>query len=331
MKILFVNSRSPDYVEDQLFSALTEIYGKDLVISFPLNYRYYIKRKPYPLDMGRCRTALDYLADMFSIKKELKAFDFDCIILGSTKQDVFETFVDLRDSIPSGIPLIYIDGGDYPEVGGDASRLKFKALYDDVVRHHKFSYIFKREYISGKEYLDNVHPFPMAFKPQPIRITGEKKYDVTCWCVESDPIRTRALSLLEDLYDCRDNGTTLNQTFRNYKRKGLAYLEDLGRSRISCNFRGVGWDTLRYWEIPAVGALMVSQKPGIVIPDNFVNEEHLVFCKNDLSNLTTLIDYYLSHEDETMEMTARANDHLRKYHTHMKRAEFLIDRAGLKD
>ncbi|MFV2004044.1 MAG: glycosyltransferase [Gammaproteobacteria bacterium] len=331
MKILFINSHSPDYVEDQLFSALTEIYGKDSVTPFPLNYRYYIKRKPYPLDMGRCRTAFGYLVDRLTIQKKLKAFDYDYIILGSTKRDVFEKFSDIREAIPAGLPLIYIDGGDFPEVGGDASRLKFRSLYDDVVRQHKFSHIFKREYIIGQQYPDNVHPLPMAFKPQSVNIMGEKKYDVTCWCVESDPIRTRALTLLEDVYDCRENGTTLNQTFKNYKRKGLAYLKDLGRSRISCNFRGVGWDTLRYWEIPAVGALMVSQKPGIDIPDNFVHGEHVVFCKDDLSDLTGLIDYHLSHRDEAAEMTAEANRHLLKHHTHIKRAEFLIEVSGFKE
>ncbi len=330
MKILFINSRSPDYVEDQLFSALTEIYGKASVTPCPVNYRYYIKRKPYPLDMGRCRSALDYVMDGFALRKSLSRFDYDCIILGSTKRDVFEKFIAIRDSIPSGMPLIYIDGGDFPEVGGDADRLKFKEVYDDVVRHHTFSHVFKREYISGKVYPDNVHPFPMSFKPQPMTVSGEKKYEVTCWCVESDPVRTRALSLLEGLYDCRENGTTLNQTFRNYKRKGLAYLEDLGRSRIACNFRGVGWDTLRYWEIPAVGALMLSQKPGIEIPDNFVHGEHVVFCRDDLSDLTSLLDYYLSHEDEMAEMTERAKQHLQKYHTHLRRAEFLIDAAGFR-
>lgn len=330
MKILFINSRAPDYVEDQLFSALTEIYGKDSVTPYPLNYRYYIKRKPYPLDMGRCRSVSDYIIDSFAVKKSLKNFDYDYIILGSTKRDVFEKFVGIRDFIPSGLPLIYIDGGDFPEIGGDASRLNFKSLFDDVVSQHKFSHIFKRECVIGKEYPDNVHPFPMAFKPQPIHIKGENKYDVTCWCVESDPIRSKALNLLEDLYDCRKNGTTLNQTFKNYKRKGLAYLEDLARSRVSCNFRGVGWDTLRYWEIPAVGVLMVSQKPGIEILDNFVHGEHVVFCKDDLSDLTVLIDYYLSHEDEMNEMAGKAKRHLENYHTHLKRAEFLIDVAGFK-
>jgi len=166
----------------------------------------------------------------------------------------------------------------------------------------------------------------MAFKPQDIKVEEKKLYDVTCWCVESDPIRTKALSILENLYDCRSNGTTLGQTFKNYKRKGLGYLKELGGSRISCNFRGVGWDTLRYWEIPAVQSLMISQKPQIVIPDNFVNGEHVIFCKDDLSDMTSLIDYYLSHEDEREEMSAAARDYAMKIHTHIQRAEYFLDK-----
>ena len=39
MNILFINSKSPDYVEDQLFSALTEILGKKAVTAYPVNYK----------------------------------------------------------------------------------------------------------------------------------------------------------------------------------------------------------------------------------------------------------------------------------------------------
>ena len=75
---------------------------------------------------------------------------------------------------------------------------------------------------------------------------------------------------------------------------------------------------------------MLSQKPGIEIPDNFVHGEHVAFCRDDLSDLTSLLDYYLSHEDEMAEMTERAKQHLQKYHTHLRRAEFLIDAAGFR-
>ncbi len=326
MKFLFINSKSPDYIEDQMFSALTEIFGKQSVRAYPVNYRYYIQRKAYPLNMGKCRTATDFIIDKVTLKKELKAFEYDCVIIGSTKRDTFESFLQISAYLPGNIPVIYLDGGDFPEVGGDATRLGFESLYDSVINNFSISHVFKRECLIDKAYPDNVHPLPMAFKPQPIDFPVNKQYDVTCWCVESDPIRTQALSLLENRYDCRANGTTLGQTFRNYKRKGKGYLKELGSSRISCNFRGVGWDTLRYWEIPAVQSLMLSQKPQIVIPNNFINGEHVIFCKDDLSDMTDLIDYYLSHDDEAEQISASARNFLMKNHTHIQRAEYFLEK-----
>lgn len=328
MKILFLNSKSPDYVEDQLFSALTEIFGKQAISAYPANYRYYLGKKLYPLNMGRCRNASDLIRDKWVIKKTLKAFDYDYVIIGSTKRDTFECFFEISDYLPKNIPVIYVDGGDCSDIGGDATRLCFKYLFDSVTNNFKFKYIFKREYLIDKAYPDNVYPYPMAFKPQNIDVPIQKQYDVTCWCVESDPVRTQALSILDGMYDCRSNGTTLGQTFRSYERKGLGYLKALGSSRISCNFRGVGWDTLRYWEIPAVQTLMLCQKPKIVIPNNFVNGEHVIFCKDDLSDMTDLIDYYLSHSDEREEMSVAARDFIMKKHTHIKRAEYFLQKIG---
>jgi len=108
MKLLFINSKSPDYVEDQLFSALTELLGKKSVVSYPVNYRYYIKRKSYPLNMGRCRTASDFIKDKLALKKELRAFDYDYVIIGSTKQDTFENFSEIERFLPKNIPLIFV-------------------------------------------------------------------------------------------------------------------------------------------------------------------------------------------------------------------------------
>ena len=48
--------------------------------------------------------------------------------------------------------------------------------------------------------------------------------------------------------------------------------------KVVLNFRGGGWDTLRYWEVPALGTFMISGKPGFEIPNNFVDGESIVYC-----------------------------------------------------
>jgi len=63
----------------------------------------------------------------------------------------------------------------------------------------------------------------------------------------SRPIRQRVFERLEGQFDCQANGTLPNQSLGKF-----------AATRVSLNFRGGGWDPLRYWEIPATGA---SAKP----------------------------------------------------------------------
>lgn len=224
--------------------------------------------------------------------------DFDCVILGSAKKDVFEKYMGFIDILPKDIPVVFIDGGDWGEIGGDVDRGNWLDLFLEVVKKRAFNWVFKREYLLNKKYDKNVFPLPMAYKGPEIMAPNSQHFDVVFWAVESHPVRTKALEILEDKYDCKSNGTVLGQKFRKYARKGHSYLDELATAKIACNFRGVGWDTLRYWEIPAVGSLMISETPGIQIPDNFVDGQHAVFCEESLSNLTDLIDYYLKNEEK---------------------------------
>ena len=131
--------------------------------------------------------------------------------------------------------------------------------------------------------------------------------------------------MLEGKYDCDENGTKLNQDFKTYNRKGKFYLEELSRCKIVLNFRGGGWDTMRYWEVPAVNTFMISQKPQIHIPNNFEDGKHLIWCSDSLDDLFDKIDYYLKNESERIKIAQQGKEHLYKYHLNTNRAQFLID------
>ena len=45
----------------------------------------------------------------------------------------------------------------------------------------------------------------------------------------------------------------------------------------------------------------------------------MLFFKDDLSDMTVLVDYDLSHEDEREEISVTARDYLIKTHTHIQR------------
>lgn len=325
MRILYINSLKSDYVQDQIFAGLTELLGPESVLSFPVNPQYYLPTKRYPRNMGLSRSAYSWFGDRLRYRKHVKAFEPHLVVIASTKRDTLESYLQIAEELPRGIPLVYIDGGDWPEVGGDAERMGFKSLYQEVFRNRAPDLVFKRECLIGKEYAENVLPLPMAFRPQQKLDLSDKRYQVTLWCVESDPIRTAALEMLQGSYDCIENGSIPGQTFRSYRRKGLNYLRELSASKIACNFRGVGWDTMRYWEIPAVGAFMVSQKPQIVIPNNFVDGRHVAFCRDDLTDFKDKLDYYLKHESEREELAAAAYQHLMTHHTHLHRASYFLE------
>jgi hypothetical protein len=327
-RILFITSQESDYLEEIIFSGLTETLGPDAVIAYPPYPKFYFPRKTYPRNIGKCRRATRLVKDGLEWISFRRRFpDMGLVVLGSLKISSVQNYISIADKIPKNVPMVFIDGGDWADIGGDARRQGFEELFKEAMARRRFDVIFKREYLTGERHDDNVYPLPMAFKSS-IRFTpppAGKKYGVTFWAVESHPVRTQALALLEEKFDCAANGTVRGQKFSRYKRRGLRYLRELSASKICLNFRGAGWDTLRYWEIPAVGSLMISGKPGIVIPAGFVHGETAVFVKDDLSDLTDIVGHYLRNDGEREEIAEAGRKHLFDHHTHLKRAEYFLD------
>ena len=97
----------------------------------------------------------------------------------------------------------------------------------------------------------------------------------------------------------------------------------LGNSRIGLNIFGFGFDTVRYWEIPAHGAMLLAERLPIDIPHNFVDGESAVFF-DDLSDIEQKLAYYMEHLDEAAAIAARGHTHFMKYHTASARARQML-------
>ena len=247
------------------------------------------------------------------------------VVVASCHPVTLETYLDLIDKIPASVPTVFIDGGDWPDVAGDLSRVGGLDLYKRACRIRPFDYIFKREYLIDRDYPENVHPLSFACNLDVIPTMAETpRYDVSFWAVESHPVRTQVLNLLKGKFDCDSNGTVLNQTFSNYSRKGANYLRELARCRIVLNFRGCGWDTLRYWEVPAVTGFMISQRPGIVIKNNFIDGKEVVFCNDNIDDLVDLCQYYLDNESGRKVIAENARQKLLEHHTDVHRAKEIL-------
>ena len=321
MKVLYINRNKFDYLQDLVYTGLVKTLGVRNVIELPWNNKFHLNFKKYPKNIGLYKGSL--FTSLFN-KADIK--QADVVVVASCHPDTLMTYLDIAPDIPLSIPTVFIDGGDWPAVAGDLDRLGGKDLYEKALSLRPFDHVFKREYIAGEEYEDNVRPLPFAFNFDRMpKLSGGYKYDVAFWAVESDPIRTAVLNLIQDKFDCEENGSIKNQVMKKYKRKGDFYLQELSACKISLNFRGAGWDTLRYWEVPALGGFMISQKPGIVIENNFENEKEIVYCKDDLSDLIDLCQYYLEHDDKRREIARNALSKMKAFHMDVHRAQKILE------
>jgi len=320
MKILYISSTRFDYLQDLTYSGLVKILGKENVVDYPWNKKFHLPIKSYPKNIG-------FSGFSFPFFSKNNFNDFDFVILASAKKDGLNIYNKILPQIIDK-PILFLDGGDHHDIGGDFYQQKTGCLFEEIIKRRPFDLILKREYIpSLHEKIKNIHPFPFSF-PYNIFIPplseDKKKYEVSFWAQQKPEIRKKALQLLEGKYDCLQNGTTLNQDLDTYKRRGKFYLKEIARCKIVLNFRGGGWDTMRYWEVPGASSLMISQCPKILIPDNFVGGKHVVWCSDSLDDLLDKINYYLLHQNEREEIAKNGHEHLIKYHLNTVRAETLI-------
>ncbi len=321
MRILYICSKKFDYLQDLTYSGLVMLLGKEQVTDYPWNPKFNLPYKQYPKNLG-------YTGVSFRLFEKIDPGKYDLVILAAAKQDALNTYEKILPEIKH-IPVLFLDGGDFPQIGGDFYRYQLGNRFEAVLSQRPFDIILKREYIPTEhEGMSNVFPFQFSF-PYNLQVDTlleqDKKYDVSFWGQQEPAIRANALTLLQDKYDCAQNGTTLNQDFSTYKRKGKFYLEEIARCKIVLNFRGGGWDTMRYWEVPAAGSFMISQRPQITIPNNFENGKHLVWCSDGLEDLLEIIDYYLQRPAEREAIATAAKTHLEQYHLNTCRAQALLE------
>ena len=321
MRLLYITSRSADYIQDLTYSGLVKILGKHNVIDHPWNTKFHINYKQYPKNLGYVPHSL-----LSSLTARFYR-NFDAVIVASAKMSAFSAYSEILKNIPTKTPVVFIDGGDQADIGGGVTHEGGEHLYKQTVTARPFDLIFKREYLLNTDLGPNVYPYPISFNFDRLPKTHKKpamKYDVSFWAVESDPVRTKVLEFLCDKFDCSANGTTTNQKFSKYARKGLFYLQELSSCRVTLNFRGTGWDTLRYWEVPALGRFLISQKPEIYIPNNFIDGESIVYVSDDLSEIHDKIVFYLKNDAVRERIASAARNHCITYHSDICRADYLL-------
>src|SRR3989442_100361 len=98
--------------------------------------------------------------------------------------------------------------------------------------------------------------------------------------------------------------------------------KEIDASKIAVALRGgAETPTFRYFEIAAFRTMLIADPPETGIPNDFVDRQHAVYCKRDLSDLEKLVHHYLREDAEREAIASAGYDHLGKYHTCERRAE----------
>lgn len=158
-------------------------------------------------------------------------------------------------------------------------------------------------------------------KSVPTKKSHNKYYDV-CMILNSktNPSRERFASYLR-LFCSRNRLKYYIRTDGDLAWN--KYISIMQNSKCCISLPGLGYDTVRYWEIPSYGSVLVSPRLPIEINNNFKDMDSAVFFSSKQefeSKILTVLKRNL-----WAEMGMNAKRHFEKYHTPVNRAQRVLD------
>lgn len=249
MKVAVVSTGSPDYLIDIVSDGLLRILGQQNV----------------HLDYNRKAPNDSRISQLFSGFQYENAFGLD-------EADALVLSIRTPLSVAKGWRsrtgknrIVTIDGED-----------------DTILRHTymEISRIyFKREYLKGRTYPVNVAPLPFGAIPETLAIKDRINQVFWC-CLVRNPIRLEITKALQEMGYPVEEGRHDNALAIGGITGKAGYNDRLSRALVGISARGAGWDTYRYWEVPYFGAVLLSQRLGIVIPGDFVEGTEALYFDN---------------------------------------------------
>ncbi len=301
--ILYVIHPNPHYGIDVLYDGLCEVLGDENVVDFPykptLHGEIVEKYRHYPCNANR--QGRPKSLDM--VLAELRSGAYDLVVFADCEIKIGRENLTAISAAAGDTPLCLVDATDT----FDDMRLPL-ACAIDISPHTP---CFKREMMTTLDYGINTFPMPFAYMDcrAPGELQEERDLDVFWAGQRAFGTRRHYLEYLEK---------TFHRTFGG-KFTQEAYTQALGRARIGLNLAGAGFDTVRYWELPAHGAMLLSERLPIHIPFDFEEDKEAVYF-SDLHECAEKLRYYLEHPEEAAMIARAGRDKFLNYHTASARA-----------
>ena len=307
-RVLLVTHPRAHYGLDVIYDGLCAVLGDDNVVEFPRKPFLHGERSPefehYPCAFERRGEPLAFE----HLIERLEEGAFDVILYGDLERDLEQPMA--RRVVKAGrdTPLFILDEQD-----------DFIDFREEVMEYLGLASVagyFKREMIAVADYGPNAFPCPFAYPGGRVLedISGPRPLDFF-WAARHRMFGLRRLYIerIEAL---------LGRTFEDCYPQD-EYARRLRQSRLGINIFGAGFDTVRYWELPAHGCMLFSERLPIHIPHNFKDGESAVFF-DDAREMEERVTYYLAYPDETAAIARAGHEHLKRYHTGSARARQML-------
>jgi hypothetical protein len=330
MRILYLANPSPDYLQDAVFHGLSQLLGTENVVELPANPQYHGESRDDRFSMLAFSFPQHPPTDLDEAVRNV-----DGIVIGSLREHVrpyVETVLALRDRPPT----VFLDGEDDPyirrvvrsvdryfkrEVIESAPRLQVRMpvrrIWHALRRSEPSTGALTSQIKVATARTRGIEALPFGVVDVGGRPSTEKDYDVAF----AGGTQNASRALVTDLVDRLEH-----EGYRVFNPAQpvpwTQYLYALRRARIGISARGLGFDTYRYWEVPYAGALLVAERPRIVIPQNFVHEQEAILV--EVTEIESAVREWLK-RDDLPEVAAAGRAKVLSHHTSVHRAQTVLD------
>lgn len=357
MKILYLTYPLHDYLADQIYTGLCKLLGWENVTDFPYKPHYHdpAYRVPsLPQNPGR-----PYELD--EIIAKLERNEYDLLVLSTSRPQTIEILKNLWQKVNLP-PRVLIDGDDHSQLRKDLFDRFRLSLY--FKREYHLSWVQRtmtgwirryREFRGHRELFHRTYPLQFSVNLETVPdVNGiQKDIDLSFVGHISHRSRVRAVNFLRSSKDIRFKGWVyavpsdrksklavgplsilkekikwdprIPESEQGVKLSYQDYFNLLARSKMALSIRGAGFDTVRYWEIVAAKVMLISEKPFILILNNFEHKKHALFCRSDFRDVPKLVRIYTRDDSARKQIVDAAYEHLLHFHTCEKRAMQFLD------
>lgn len=284
MRIGVISRGSPDYLIDIVTDGLIRQLGRQNV-AVDYNVRF------SPGGKG----AYYHLCQGFDNPEPFDIHDADALVASTRSLDAVSSWKTRTNKSKIAI----VDGEDLAPI--NAAGVELATIY------------FKREYFHFTPYPSNVRPLPFAAVPEDLPVEMPSRSNVFYSGHPNHPFRNEIVGVLKSM----GYAPAPNQDKKDYNKSIMGAL-------VGVAIRGMGWDTYRYWEIPYFGAALLAQRPGHVIPANFIDGEEACFYDH-AGSFRKKLTQLMSNPEHILRMAAAGHKALLERHMSVNRARTVLE------